>query len=102
MYSPLSNKISKQIKMWQWYSVLAPGGFAAVAAVLFWSYGAPFQPLFLAAVCIFAITCVAWWHWSLATMMTMLNIIKETDDHFERMTSELALIRREMIKLNSK
>lgn len=102
MYSSLSNEISRQIKVWQWYSVLAPGAFTAVASVLFWAYGATFQPLFLTAIAIFAVTCIAWWHWSLSTMMTMLTIIKDTDNHFERMTEELALIRREMIKIQSK
>ena len=89
----ISKALRTQIRAWQWYSVIAPGAFAAIATGLYWAYGTPFQSLFYAAVTIFGITCVAWWHWSLATMMTMLSIMRDTDDHFEKVSRDLEKLR---------
>lgn len=86
----INEQLGKQIRAWQLYSVFAPAVFIAVASAMYWMYGTPFAPMFYIATTIFAITCVAWWHWSLATMMTMLAIMKETDDHFEKVACELA------------
>jgi len=85
----INEQLTRQIRSWQIYSVIAPAIFIAIASALFWIYGTPFAPMFYAATTIFAITCVAWWHWSLATMMTMLAIMRETDDHFEMVANEL-------------
>jgi len=38
------------------------------------------------------VTCISWWHWSLSTMVTMLAIMKDTDDHFEKVNEQLTQI----------
>lgn len=97
----INERLGSQIRAWQMYSVFAPAVFIAVATALYWIYGTPFAPMFYVATTLFAITCVAWWHWSLATMMTMLSIMRETDDHFETVANELAALKI-LIKENAK
>lgn len=97
----ISKALRKQIRAWQWYSIIAPGTFTAIASGLYWAYGTPFQNLFYAATTIFGITCVAWWHWSLATMMTMLSVMKDTDEHFEKVSEDLDKLKVLLEKENS-
>jgi hypothetical protein len=86
---PITQELYKQIRGWRIYSIIAPAAFCAVAAVLYLYYGTPFQNIFFTGLIILSITCISWWHWSLSTMVTMLAIMKDTDDHFEIVTVQL-------------
>jgi hypothetical protein len=86
---PITKELYKQIKGWRIYSVIAPAVFCAASALLYLHFGTPFQTIFYTGLVILSITCVSWWHWSLSTMMTMLGIMKDTDDHFEEVSKKL-------------
>jgi ABC-type thiamin/hydroxymethylpyrimidine transport system permease subunit len=90
---PITENLYKQIKGWRVYSIIMPAVFAAVSALLFLFYGTPFQNIFYVGLVILSVTCISWWHWSLSTMVTMLAIMKDTDDHFENVTAELTRLR---------
>jgi len=90
---PITKELYNQIKGWRIYSVIAPAVFCAVAAFLYLNYGTPFQSIFFTGLIVLSITCISWWHWSLSTMVTMLAIMKDTDDHFEDVTRKLEELR---------
>jgi hypothetical protein len=90
---PITKELYKQIKGWRIYSVIAPAVFTAASAVLYLHHGTPFQTIFFTGAIILAVTCVAWWHWSLSTMLTMVGIMKDTDDHFEEVAKKLEELR---------
>jgi ABC-type bacteriocin/lantibiotic exporter with double-glycine peptidase domain len=90
---PISKSLYKQILGWRVYSVIAPAIFTAIAAFLYLFYGAPFQKIFYAGVIVLGVTCISWWHWSMSTMLAMLGIMKDTDDHFERLSKQLEELR---------
>jgi hypothetical protein len=90
---PITKNLYKQITGWRIYSVIAPAVFCGVSAFLFLHYGTPFQSIFYSGLIILAITCISWWHWSLSTMVTMLLIMKDTDDHFEKLNKTLEELR---------
>ena len=90
---PITQELYKQIKGWRIYSIIAPAVFCAVAALLYLHYGTPFQNIFYTGLIILSTTCISWWHWSLSTMMTMLGIMKDTDDHFEQVAKQLEELR---------
>jgi hypothetical protein len=90
---PITKELYKQIKGWRIYSVIAPAVFCAVSALLYLCYGTPFENIFYIGLIILATTCVSWWHWSLSTMMTMLGIMKDTDDHFKEVQEKLEQLR---------
>jgi hypothetical protein len=90
---PITKELYKQIKGWRIYSVIAPAVFCATAALLYIQYGTPFQTIFFTGLIVLSITCISWWHWSLSTMVTMLAIMKDTDDHFELVAKKLELLR---------
>ena len=92
---PITNELYKQIKGWRIYSVIAPALFCAVAAFLYLHYGTDFAMIFYTGLIILAVTCISWWHWSLSTMVTMLAIMKDTDDHFKDVSDKLDVIRRQ-------
>jgi hypothetical protein len=96
MENLISNELKKQIKKWQWYSIIAPFGFLLTSSIIYFTYNTPFNILFYTAVIIFAITCVVWWHWCLITMGTMLQIMNATDDHFNNVSRELESLRKEI------
>ena len=79
----------KQINGWRIYSIIAPTIFCGISAWLYLHYGTRFEVIFYTGLIVLAITCISWWHWSLSTMVTMLAIMKDTDDHFEQVTTEL-------------
>lgn len=85
----ITEQLHKQITGWRVYSVIAPAIFTAVSAWLYLHYGTPFENIFYTGLIILSITCITWWHWSLSTMVTMLAIMKDTDDHFESVQLEL-------------
>jgi hypothetical protein len=91
---PITQELYKQIKGWRIYSIVAPAVFTAAAALCFLIYGTPFQTIFYFGLIILSVTCISWWHWSLSTMVTMLAIMKDTDDHFEEVARKLEELRK--------
>jgi hypothetical protein len=89
----ITKELYKQIKGWRIYSVIAPAVFCAGSALLYLYYGTTFENIFFVGLIILATTCVSWWHWSLSTMMTMLSIMKDTDDHFKEVQEKLEQLR---------
>jgi hypothetical protein len=92
---PITTQLYKQIKGWRIYSVIAPAVFTAGSALLYLHYGASFENIFFTGLIILAFSCISWWHWSLSTMVTMLAIMKDTDDHFKEVSDKLEIIRRQ-------
>lgn len=95
---PITKELYKQINGWRIYSIIAPAVFCAVSAFLFIHYGTPWQNIFYTGLIILSITCISWWHWSLSTMVTMLAIMKDTDDHFEEVASQLESLSKKIEK----
>lgn len=91
---PITTNLYKQIIGWRVYSVIAPTIFAAVSALLYLHYGTTFENIFYTGLIILALSCISWWHWSLSTMMSMLVIMKDTDDHFAKVNEQLEQIQR--------
>lgn len=89
---PITTQLHKQITGWRIYSVIAPAVFCAVSAWLYLHYGTQFQTIFYTGLIILSVTCISWWHWSLSTMVTMLSIMKDTDDHFAQVKDQLDII----------
>jgi hypothetical protein len=89
----ITQELYKQIKGWRIYSVIAPAVFCAISALMYLNYGTPWQNIFYTGLIVLSITCISWWHWSLSTMMTMLGIMKDTDDHFEKVAKQLEELR---------
>jgi hypothetical protein len=90
---PITLELYKQIKGWRIYSIVAPAVFCAGSAWLYLHYGAAFESIFYTGLIILSVTCISWWHWSLSTMVTMLAIMKDTDDHFEDVAKKLEELR---------
>lgn len=93
---PITENLYRQISGWRIYSIIAPAVFTAVSAFLYLYYGTPFEKIFFAGLIILSVTCISWWHWSLSTMVTMLAIMKDTDDHFETVQAELQKLRNDL------
>jgi hypothetical protein len=92
----ITQQLHKQITGWRIYSVVAPAVFTAVSAWLYLQFGTPFETIFYTGLIVLSVTCISWWHWSLSTMVTMLSIMKDTDDHFEGVQNELKRLREHM------
>jgi len=90
---PITTELYKQIKGWRIYSIIFPAGFCAVSAWLYLHYGTDWKVIFYTGLIILSVTCISWWHWSLSTMVTMLAIMKDTDDHFEEVRQRLDQLR---------
>jgi hypothetical protein len=90
---PITQELYKQIKGWRIYSVIAPAAFCAISAFLYLHYGTEWATIFYTGLIILSVTCISWWHWSLSTMVTMLAIMKDTDDHFELVAQRLEELR---------
>jgi hypothetical protein len=86
---PITHELYKQIKGWRIYSIIFPAGFCAVSAWMYLHYGTAWEVIFYTGLIILSVTCISWWHWSLSTMVTMLAIMKDTDDHFEQVNEQL-------------
>ena len=93
---PITLELYKQIKGWRIYSVIAPAVFCAVSAWLYLNYGTEWATIFYTGLIILAVTCISWWHWSLSTMVTMLAIMKDTDDHFKNVDERLQVIQKQV------
>ena len=85
----ISSKLKSQIFLWQQFSILAPSIFSVIAIFVHFNDGVSWLDILVVAGVLFVVTCVIWWHWCLLTMISMLAIMKDTDVHFENVTSEL-------------
>ena len=94
---PITRELYKQIKGWRIYSVIAPAVFCAGSALLYLHYGASFQNIFFTGLVVLGFSCITWWHWSLSTMVTMLAIMKDTDDHFKQVDERLQFIQKQLV-----
>jgi hypothetical protein len=90
---PITTELYKQIKGWRIYSIIFPAGFCAISAWMYLHFGTDWQVIFYTGLIILSVTCISWWHWSLSTMVTMLAIMKDTDDHFEEVRQKLDQLR---------
>jgi hypothetical protein len=95
---PITTELYKQIQGWRLYSIIAPAIFCAVSAFLYLYYGTEFATIFYCGLIILAVTCISWWHWSLSTMVTMLAIMKDTDDHFALLNNQITELRSGLVK----
>ena len=93
---PITKNLYKQIKGWRVYSIFAPTLFCGLSGLLYVYYGTEFENIFYTGLIILSVTCIFWWHWSLSAMVTMLAIMKDTDDHFESVTRQLAALRAQL------
>ena len=93
---PITSELYKQIRGWRIYSVIGPALFCAAAAFLYLHYGTDFASIFYTGLIILSVTCISWWHWSLSTMVTMLAIMKDTDDHFKLVDERLQKIQKQL------
>jgi hypothetical protein len=93
MMGQITKELYKQIRGWRIYSVIAPALFCSVSGLLYIHYGTPWQTIFYTGLIIMAFSCISWWHWSLSTMLTMIGIMKDTDDHFEEVARKLEELR---------
>lgn len=85
----ISSRLRSQILLWQYFSIIAPSIFLAVAIFEHYVQSVSWLTILYVGGLLFFITCVVWWHWCLMTMVRMLSIMKDTDDHFENVTFEL-------------
>ena len=92
----LTDKIKKQIKFWQVYSVVAPLGFVAVAAWLHYYLNISIASLFELAAIVTVVTCVTWWHWSMITMLTLMSAVSKADAYFDKLDDKLRDIQRSL------
>jgi hypothetical protein len=89
----ISTKLKDQILWWQLYSIVAPSLFIFLSTVLYFGNIVSPTTILYVGISIFGATCLAWWHWCLFTMIKMLSIMKDTDEHFETVTGELNSLR---------
>lgn len=92
---PITTSLYNQIRGWRVYSVIAPAIFTVLAAFLFLFFGTDFQNIFYTGLIVLGVSCISWWHWSMSTMLTMLGIMKDTDDHFDKLSKQLEELRRD-------
>ena len=85
----ISSKLKNQIRLWQQFSIVVPSAFSVIAIFLHFNDGISWLDIFVVGGVLFFITCVIWWHWCLFTMIQMLSIMKDTDEHFEKVATEL-------------
>lgn len=90
---PITKNLYQQIRGWRVYSVVAPAIFCGISAFFYLHFGTRFESIFYVGLIVLAVTCISWWHWSLSTMVTMLAIMKDTDDHFEEVAKKLEDLR---------
>jgi hypothetical protein len=82
--------ISKQIKFWQAYGLVAPVGYVLVSIWLHSQDLASWIAITGVAVAITAMTCIAWWHWSMKTMLTLMQAVQDSDTYWNRLDTKLA------------
>lgn len=89
----ISTTLKKQINWWQWFSIVAPISFLVGGVFSVYTNISSLIEIIYFGCFLFGLTCLAWWHWCLYTMIRMLSIMKDTDEHFEKVTGELAQLR---------
>lgn len=88
----ITDKIKKQIKFWQIYSVVAPLGFIAISSWLRFNFDISLTAIIELAGVATVSTCVVWWHWSMVTMLTLMSVVSKADSYFGELDKKLSNI----------
>ena len=86
----ITAQISKQIRVWQAYCLLAPVGYILLSIWLHSQQLASWLAISVVAIVIAIMSCVGWWHWSIQTILTLMQAVDHSNEHWARLDAILA------------
>mgnify|MGYP006879004312 FL=1 len=94
-----NDNINKQVERWELFAKLVPPFFLFGSFILLVFDLIQFDKIFYAGLFVFAMSSVTWWFWSLFTVRYILKLMNKTTNTLIETKEELALIRKEVVKL---
>lgn len=98
----ITAQIYKQITDWRRISLALLISVLVSSVLSYVVFDIPIHIIFYTSCAMMAFVYISWWYWCISTMITMLAIMKDTDDHFEIVASQLEAIRTQISKPNLK
>lgn len=86
----ITAQIDKQIRFWQAYCLLAPVGYILLSIWLHSQQLASWLAISVVAIVIAIMSCVGWWHWSIQTILTLMQAVDHSNEHWARLDAILA------------
>ena len=86
----ITAQIAKQIRSWQAYCLLAPVGYILLSIWLHSQHWASWPAICVVGMVIVIMSCVAWWHWSMNTILTLMLAVDHSNAHWARLDARLA------------
>jgi hypothetical protein len=94
----ITTQIYKQITEWRLISLALLIAILVGAGVGYCVFDIPVHIIFYSSCAMMAVVYISWWYWCISTMITMLAIMKDTDDHFEIVAKQLEALRTQITK----
>lgn len=94
----ITTQIYKQITEWRLISIALLIAVTATSIVSYTVFNIPIHIIFYTSCSMMAFVFISWWYWCISTMITMLAIMKDTDDHFEIVAKQLEALRTQITK----
>lgn len=94
----ITAQIYKQITEWRLISIALLVALTASVIISYIAFDIPIHIIFYTSVAMMALVYISWWYWCITTMITMLAIMKDTDDHFEIVARQLEALRTQISK----
>ena len=94
----ITTQIYKQITEWRLISLALLVAVTVTSLVSYFAFDIPIHIIFYTSCAMMAFVYISWWYWCISTMITMLAIMKDTDDHFEIVARQLEALRAQITK----
>jgi hypothetical protein len=92
--------ISKQVKIWDWFSRIVPSLFIAISSIVIYFDHEQIRTIFLVGIILFFSTCIIWWYWTLDTILKLNNVLNIADKNLDDILQELRKVKND-IKIDS-
>jgi predicted membrane protein len=94
----ITAQIYKQITEWRLISIALLLTVLTSAGISYIVFDIPIQIIFYVSCAMMGFVYISWWYWCISTMITMLAIMKDTDDHFDIVAKQLEALRTQITK----
>ena len=90
------NNIEAQVERWDLFARLVPTVFLVINIILVTTGVINFQQAFWVGLCLFAVTAVTWWFWTIYTIRHLVKTLNRASKNLQEVRSEFIAVSKDL------
>lgn len=91
-----TEKIERQVLIWNRLAVSVPIFFVSTSVLLYWLNIMHYEQLFIIALVAWALVAVTWWFWTMVSIIFLARLLANASTQLEEIRNEVKEIRNEI------